>query len=158
MFLTCTTVFVPFPTVQMASLKFLLRHNHHNLLLSGLDVANIALLIPSQKAAREIQSPAIPCPHPITSLTANLGSAEGSAVTSHHLQRAAIPAPKTSTNSLLGEHCTGTPEAAPKCKAPSQEAPSPPWLQNPVSTDGEDAATAGLLSALRLLLWIIIIF
>lgn len=55
----------------MASLKFLSCHNHHNLLLSGLDVANIALLILSQKATREIQSPAIPCPHPIAGLPPN---------------------------------------------------------------------------------------
>lgn len=69
-FFPCTTVFVLFPTVQTASLKLLSRHNHCNL-VSRLGTANIALLIPSQKAAGEILSPAIPCPHPIAGLPRN---------------------------------------------------------------------------------------
>ena len=64
-------------------------------------------------------------PSPVCLLTANLSSAQGSAVTSHCSPHAAIPAPKTSTNSLQGERCTGSPKAAPKHKTPSQEAPSP---------------------------------
>lgn len=129
-------VFVLFPTIQTASPKLLSHHNHHNLLLSGLDTANTALLAPSHQAAAGIQ----PFPHPTATRphTPNLR------------RHAAAPAPKTSPRSGPAELGTGA-----QTLHSTRHRLVPPRLQNPASGDAETLRP--LPSTLRFPLWVIMV-